>query len=87
MPSSLEVASGRHRENLGRTPYPCWMTLYSPPFKHFRFKRTKEEILAHLTHFDGTVAAPPQKPCKKTMTSSEEHGIAKAGLWQIRPTK
>lgn len=56
------------------------------------FKGTKEEILAHLTHFDGTVAAHAYMSASATKALQEDHGqqwhgIAKAGVWQTPPTK
>lgn len=38
MPSRLLAADGGPLDNLGRTPYPCRMTLYSPPFKPFQYE-------------------------------------------------
>lgn len=63
MTSRLQAADGGPLENVGRTPYSSWMTLYLPHLNlssmngfHW-LKVTKEEILAYLIHFDGTAAA------------------------------
>lgn len=39
------------------------------------FKGTKEEVLAHLTHFDGTVAAHAYMSRSTARALQEDHGL------------
>lgn len=82
MPSRLEATDGGPLEKLGKTSYPipaAWpcthshLNLSSMNGFHW-FKGTKEEILAHLTHFDGTVAAHAYTCSSTTKALQEDHG-------------
>lgn len=80
MPSRLQTADGGPLENVGRTPYSSWMTLYLPHLNlssmngfHW-LKVTKEEILAYLIHFDGTAAAHAYMSSSTTKALQEDHG-------------
>lgn len=57
------------------------------------FKEMKQEVLAHLTHSDGSAAEHTYMSSSTTKPLQEDHGqqwgggIAKARPWQTLPTR